>query len=78
MNTFNHRTEIRGNELISLKYSYYFKGFDKVISEVVKQIKAICPNQELLLWFWHIKVAESDSDKDWAAVLEEARDSYDR
>jgi len=31
-----------------------------------------------LLWFWHIKVAEFDSDKNWADVLEEARDSYDR
>ena len=31
-----------------------------------------------LLWFWHIKVADEDSDKNWADALEEARDSYDR
>ena len=28
---FDHRKEIRGEELISLKFKYYFEGFDKVL-----------------------------------------------
>eukprot|EP00347_Sterkiella_histriomuscorum_P018080 403346866 len=75
---FDHRKEINASELLSIDYSFYFRGFDRVLTEVCQQIKNICPNQELLLWFWHTKCAEADSDKNWADVLEEARDSYDR
>ena len=59
-----------------LKFNYYFDGFNKVVTEVVTQIKSICPNILHLLWFWHIK--NSEVEKNWADILEEYRDGYDR
>jgi len=73
---FNHRSQITKEEMLSLKYSYYFIGFDKVVTEVVSQIKSMCPNVLHLLWFWHIK--NSEVEKNWADFLEEYRDGYDR
>ncbi|CDW80555.1 UNKNOWN [Stylonychia lemnae] len=77
-NIFDHRKEIKPSELITLKHKYYFEGFDQVITQVVTQIKLVCPNWVHLLFFWHVKCADADSDKNWADVLEEARDCYDR
>ena len=41
---FDHRKEITSEELVSMRQKFYFRGFERIIQEVVTQIKAISPN----------------------------------
>lgn len=62
-----------------MRQKFYFRGFDRVVSEVITQIRAICPNILQLLWFWHVKNAEAggSDQKNWGEP-DEGKDSYDR
>ena len=48
---------------------------ERVVYEIFTQIKHISPNHMHLLWFWHVKNAEVDTN--WADH-DAQKDSYDR
>ena len=62
-----------------MRQKFYFRGFERIIQEVVTQIKAISPNLLQLLWFWHHKNSEAggSDQKNWGEP-DETKDSYDR
>ena len=72
---FDHRQQVRREELISYQYEFLVPNLDKLVDLIFERIRAICPQQLHLLWFWHVKNAEVE--KKWDDI-DEQRDSYDR
>lgn len=56
----DYRSPIKPGEVVSMGFKFIIPKLEELVNELFKGIHAICPNYLHLLWFWHVKNAESE------------------